>query len=278
MSPALIFDCDGVLADTELDGHLPAFNEMFAEVGLPVRWDEDEYVRLLAIGGGKERLRAALGAEIAARATDAVARDALVAGWHELKTRLYIDRVLAGRLPARPGVRRLVAEAADEGWALAVASTSAESSVRAVLEHTVGPEMAGRFGVFAGEMVPRKKPSPDVYLLAVEALGADPTETVVVEDSRTGLLAALAAGLPTIVTRNRCTVDDDFSGASLVLSSLGEPPAEPADVVSDPLGIGVEGAVDTALLRRVLAASRRTDPAGVDGSSVRHQGLEPRTR
>ena len=54
--PALIFDCDGVLADTERDGHRPAFNQTFAEVGVPVRWSAQEYADKLRIGGGKERM------------------------------------------------------------------------------------------------------------------------------------------------------------------------------------------------------------------------------
>ena len=54
--PALIFDCDGVLADTERDGHRPAFNQAFAEAGLDVVWDDEEYGRRLQIGGGKERI------------------------------------------------------------------------------------------------------------------------------------------------------------------------------------------------------------------------------
>ncbi len=54
----LIFDCDGVLADTERDGHLPAFNQTFAEFGVPVRWSEADYGQKLAIGGGKERMAA----------------------------------------------------------------------------------------------------------------------------------------------------------------------------------------------------------------------------
>ena len=57
---ALIFDCDGVLADTERDGHLPAFNQTFAEFGLPVRWSEEEYGEKLRIGGGKERMASLL--------------------------------------------------------------------------------------------------------------------------------------------------------------------------------------------------------------------------
>jgi beta-phosphoglucomutase-like phosphatase (HAD superfamily) len=53
MSRALILDCDGVLADTERDGHLVAFNQTFEELGFPFRWSEEEYADLLKIGGGK---------------------------------------------------------------------------------------------------------------------------------------------------------------------------------------------------------------------------------
>jgi phosphoglycolate phosphatase-like HAD superfamily hydrolase len=54
---ALIFDVDGTLADTERDGHRPAFNAAFAEAGLSWRWNEDLYGELLAVTGGKERIR-----------------------------------------------------------------------------------------------------------------------------------------------------------------------------------------------------------------------------
>lgn len=260
MSPTVIFDCDGVLADTELHGHLPAFNEMFAEVGLPLRWSAEEYVSLLAIGGGKERLRAALGPELRARGLDDDAQTSLIAQWHALKSKRYVERVAAGLLPPRAGVRRLVAELIDRGWGLAVASTSAESSVRAVLDHAVGTEIARHFHVFAGEAVVHKKPAPDIYLLAMETLGADRQETVVVEDSRTGLTAALAAGLATVVTVNASTADDDLSGAALVVTSLGDPPDEPARVVHNPLGLEVQGLVDTALLHQIVTSG----PVGRD--------------
>ena len=66
MSPTLVFDCDGVLADTERYGHLPAFNQTFAEFGLPVRWSEEDYAQKLLIGGGKERMRSLLTPEFVA--------------------------------------------------------------------------------------------------------------------------------------------------------------------------------------------------------------------
>lgn len=55
-----IFDCDGVLADTEQYGHLPAFNRTFSEFGVPVQWSVDEYAEKVKIGGGKERMRSIL--------------------------------------------------------------------------------------------------------------------------------------------------------------------------------------------------------------------------
>lgn len=220
-SSAIIFDCDGTLADTERHGHLPAFNQMFAEVGLPVRWSEDEYGEKLRIGGGKERMASLLTPAFVAEAglpTDPAEQAALVARWHRRKTEIYTG--LVGSLPARPGVARIIEEAYAAGWLLAVASTSAELSVRAVLDHVVGPARAKDFLVLAGDVVPHKKPAPDIYLLTVRRLGVPAARCVVVEDSRAGLLAARAAGLACVVTVNGYTRGEDFTGAAFVVDSL----------------------------------------------------------
>jgi HAD superfamily hydrolase (TIGR01509 family) len=222
--PALIFDCDGVLADTERDGHRPAFNQAFAEAGMDVAWDEEEYGRRLKIGGGKER--------IASLFDDPEAERERIAALHKRKTALYKEIVRAGRLPGRPGIARIVDEALAAGWTLAVASTSAEESVRAVLEHVVGAETAARFAVFAGDIVPAKKPDPGIYLLALDELGADPADALVVEDSRNGLLAAAGAGLRCVVTLSSYTGEEDMREAVLVVTSLGDPGA-PARVVAN---------------------------------------------
>ena len=162
---ALIFDCDGVLADTERYGHLPAFNQMFEEFGLPVRWSEEEYGEKLAIGGGKERMMSLLTDEFVRDAglpADPEGQKAAVADWHRRKTEIYTEMVAAGRLPGRPGVARIVAEALDAGWDLAVASTSAEASVRAVLEHVVGADRRGavRLVLRRRRGRPRRSPPP----------------------------------------------------------------------------------------------------------------------
>lgn len=236
MVKALVFDCDGVLADTERFGHLPAFNQTFAEFGLPVRWDEQEYGRKLAIGGGKERMASLLTPEFVAAAglpTDPAGQAEAVAAWHRRKTAIYTAMVAAGKLPARPGIARIAEEAREAGWPLAVASTSAEPAVRAVLEHAVGEDRARGFTVLAGDVVPHKKPAPDIYLLALDRLGLSPREAVVVEDSHNGLAAAAAAGIACVVTVNDYTADEDFTGAAFVVDSLGEPDADPVTVLAN---------------------------------------------
>jgi HAD superfamily hydrolase (TIGR01509 family) len=245
---ALIFDCDGVLSDTERYGHLPAFNQTFREFGLPVQWTEDEYGRKLLIAGGKERMASLLTPEFVKAARlpeDRESQLAEVARWHKRKTEIYTEMVAAGKLPPRPGIKRIIADAQDAGWKLAVASTSAEPSVRAILENAAGADRAARFDVLlAGDVVAHKKPAPDIYLMALERLGVPAATALVVEDSRNGLEAARDAGLRCVMTLNGYTADDDTSEAALVVTSFGDPggektrvlanrsPAHPGDFVS----------------------------------------------
>jgi HAD superfamily hydrolase (TIGR01509 family) len=231
----LVFDCDGVLADTERYGHLPAFNAAFEELGLPVRWSEDEYAEKLKIGGGKERMASLFSdAEFVREAgipPDEDSRSSLLATWHKTKTAWFKKLVADGRIPARPGIARVIAAALEAGWTVAVASTSAEESVRAVLEHAVGAQLAERVPVFAGDVVPVKKPDPAIYDLTVESLGLDRADTLVVEDSRNGLLAATGAGLACLVTVNGYTREEAFDEAVLVVSELGDPGRPPVEVL-----------------------------------------------
>ena len=234
--PALVFDCDGVLADTERDGHRVAFNQMFRELGLPLEWSVEVYAEKLQVAGGKERMATELTPEFAAAnglPVDAEGQAELLAGWHKRKTMIYTEMVAAGRLPPRPGISRVIAEADAAGWGLAVASTSAEPSVRAILEQAAGRERAARFAVLAGDVVEHKKPAPDIYELALERLGRPPAETLVIEDSRNGLLAAVGASLRCVMTVNGYTEGEDASEAVLVVTSLGDPDAERTRVVAN---------------------------------------------
>jgi HAD superfamily hydrolase (TIGR01509 family) len=257
--PALIFDCDGVLADTERYGHLPAFNETFAAFGIPVQWSDAEYAQKVLIGGGKERMASLLTPEFLAAnnlPTDDAGRADMLANWHRHKTATYTALVARGVMPARPGIARIVNAAAAAGWQLAVASTSAEASVRAVLEHAVGTQRAADFAVFAGDVVPAKKPDPAIYQLAVGNLGVAADQVIVVEDSSNGLRAALGAGLTCVVTVSTYTADEDFSGAALVVSSLGDPDGERAMVIADPFDVRPGAAVTLQDLIALLDTHR----------------------
>ena len=254
----LLFDCDGTLADTERDGHLPAFNQTFEEFGLPVRWSEAEYRELLRIGGGKERMASLLTpsfVEAAGLPATPAAQLEHLERWHRRKTEIYVEMVRSGRLPPRPGVSRLIADALGAGWTLGVASTSAEASVRSILEHAAGPEGAALFRlVLAGDVVARKKPAPDIYLLALERLGVSARDVLAIEDSRNGLLAAHRAGVTCLVTVNGYTEDEDFAEAAMVVSSLGDRDGERSRVLANRSAARPSGYLRLADLEAMLDA------------------------
>jgi len=220
---ALLFDCDGVLADTERDAHRAAFNRAFELAGLDVEWSVEQYGELLRVAGGKERLRAYF--EASGWPVDAAGRNGLILRLHALKTTCFMQIVESGSIQIRSGVARIIDAAHAAGLKLAVCSTSSERSVGALLESVIGPARSRKFaGVFAGDRVPRKKPDPAIYLLACAELDVAPADCLAVEDSRNGLLAAAAAGIPCVITYSAYTRDEDFREAIAVYPELGDPP------------------------------------------------------
>jgi HAD superfamily hydrolase (TIGR01509 family) len=220
---ALIFDCDGVLVDTERDGHRIAFNQAFSERGLDVSWNVEQYGQLLVVAGGKERMRAYF--EESGWPKQARNREQFIHELHRLKTGLYMKIIEEGKLPLRSGVIRLVDEAVSAGLRLAICSTSNALAVRTVARVMLGPERVRRFqSILAGDVVSRKKPDPEIYLLARDTLKVQPAQCVVVEDSRIGLLAAKAARMRCIITTSCYTRNEDFSEADAVYTELGDPP------------------------------------------------------
>jgi len=257
-TPALLFDCDGVLADTELNGHLPAFNQMWREFGVNWQWTAAQYLEKLKIGGGKERMLSLKDEREFLAVFDVPATDQawwdIVAGWHKRKSAIYKEMISAGELPGRSGVKRITEAALDAGWIVAVCSTSAVASVESIAEHVLGAETAARLsGIFAGDMVKAKKPAPDVYNLAVHELGLDPARCVVVEDSRNGLLAAVAARMTCIVTYNVVTKTEEFDEADLVVSELGDPSTREITVAHNRTKAKVAGYISFANLEEVVA-------------------------
>jgi HAD superfamily hydrolase (TIGR01509 family) len=237
---ALIFDCDGVLVDTERDGHRVAFNDAFAQAGCDASWDVQLYGELLRIAGGKERMQHYF--ESHGWPKQVTDKTAFLAEMHKTKTAIFADLIARGGLPLRAGVLRIVDEAITANVRLGVCTTSNPKSIDAVLD-LMGPQRKARFEfVLAGDIVSRKKPDPEIYQLALSRLGLPAQECVVIEDSRNGLLAASGAGLPCFITTSTYTVDEDFSEAVGIAAELGDPPDA------------------TVTLKQLNALARRQDP------------------
>ena len=250
----VIFDVDGTLVDSERDGHRVAFNRAFAEFGLPDRWDEPTYGRLLAVTGGERRLHAYL----ASRGVDAAERERLVPQLHRRKTELFLALVVAGEIPARPGALRLLDGLAGAGVTVGVATTGSRAWVEPLLDRQFG---LTRFAaVVTGDDVSERKPHPEAYLLALRRLGAEAATTVAVEDSDNGVRAARAAGLPVVAVTNDYTVTQDLDAAAVVLDGFGLP-TSPAAVRRDPAGAIEDGLLDVPALQKVAMTRDRQDTA-----------------
>lgn len=100
---------------------------------------------------------------------------------------------------------------------------------------------------FAGDVVEKKKPSPDIYLLAAESLGVDPGRCWVVEDSNIGCRAAKAAGMRCLVTKSIYTEEEDFAGADLVVKDLNS---------------GLDGPISVGYLNYLASPRRYKPPSG----------------
>lgn len=221
---AIFFDQDGVIIDTERDGHRVAFNETFKHYGYDFEWGVDYYHELLQVAGGKERMKHHLHTKGFGVDVKPEEEDELIKEMHKYKTQTFIELIESGKLPLRPGVKRFMQEGMEAGLTLGVCTTSNVKSAQAVA-YNILKDIQFEF-VLAGDMVSKKKPDPEIYNMALEKTGLKPNEVVVIEDSRNGVLAAKAAGLYIVATTNVYTEKEDLSDADIIVTSLGDPDGE----------------------------------------------------
>ena len=218
---AIIFDVDGTLADTE-DAHRISFNKVFAENHLDWNWDVALYDKLLKVTGGKERIKHFVETCLPDFRKPADYEN-FVKNLHLVKTGHYTAMLREGHIPMRPGIRQLISDARQAGITLAIATTTSPENVSTLLQQGLGVDSESWFAVIGcGDIVPHKKPAPDIYHWVLGKLDLSAADCIALEDSENGLRSSLAAGIKTFTTTNHYTRNQDFTGAAAVFDDLSD--------------------------------------------------------
>jgi HAD superfamily hydrolase (TIGR01509 family) len=177
----VIFDCDGVLVDSEVISN-EVLARLLSEQGLPT-----------TLARSREQYQGLLLAEVVARAEATLGRE-LPDDW--LTTyQDERDAALRRELEPVPGAAAAVTAVRRAGVRVCVASQAKLRKVRLVLDLTGLSPLFGEHTLFSAESVPRGKPHPDLFLHAAATMGAEPGRCAVVEDTPSGVTAARAAGM-----------------------------------------------------------------------------------
>lgn len=246
MIKAVLFDQDGVIIDTERDGHRIAFEKGFKECGFDIKWDEDIYHKLLQVGGGKERIKYYF--ENFYSGDKPADMDAFVKEMHSKKTAIFLD--IIETLPLRPGIKRFMEELNQAEIPIGICTTSNEK-VANTIAHKKLKGISFSI-IIAGDMVKKKKPDPEIYITALEKLKVKPSECLVVEDSNIGINAAKAAGCKVLATFNGYTRNEDLNNADVIVSCLGDESGEKATFLNKSIQLSKEGIISLQDLMKVF--------------------------
>ena len=216
---AVFWDVDGTLADTEMNAHRRAFNKAFAEYEIPFRWNKEKYIELLKVAGGFNRIKSYYQSKKIHVDLN------LIKKVHILKQKIYIDLMRTREISLRRGVYRLVKELSEANVEQWIVTSSGKASVKAFLNSQFMMLKNPFRGIITGEDVKYNKPSPDVYLMAINKSKKSKKNIIVIEDSFIGYSSAISAGLTCLITPTEwdSTEYKRFSSAIVVLNNLGEP-------------------------------------------------------
>ena len=210
------WDLDGTIANTELEAHLPAFNNAFNDLGINWSWDSNKYIQLLRINGGKNRI-----------AHYSVSNnfnfsDDLILKIHEKKQFHYLELIKKNSVKLKTGVFRLIKELDQKKIRQFIVTSSSRNQVELLIEYLFDGFNPFEF-IISSEDVELKKPNPSPYLKAVQLSGIKKINSIVFEDSNPGLKSSLAVGLPTIfVPSNIPIVLEEDIKLDCILDSLGD--------------------------------------------------------
>jgi len=210
------WDLDGTIANTELEAHLPAFNNAFKDLDINWNWDTTKYIQLLRINGGKNRI-----AHYSKLNNDHFSDD-LIFKIHEKKQFHYLEYIEKNSVNFKTGVFRLIKELHRKKIRQFIVTSSSRNQVDSLIKNLFNGFNPFEF-IISSDDVELKKPNPLPYLKAVQFSGIKKNNSIVFEDSNPGLISAMAAKLPTIfVPSNIPTVLDKNIKLECILNTLGD--------------------------------------------------------
>ena len=217
----VLFDLDGTIAETEMAGHLSAFNAAFACHNINWCWDATEYKQLLKIAGGFERLKHYQDKFLSAKSSSIILDDELLKKLHQTKNDIYAKLIKTGVVQPRPGFVEIIKKIWMHGKEWGVVTTTSTTNWLALWDSSIKDKI-DLFPkvIICGEDVSQKKPSPEAYLLAAKKLGVNPNSCLAIEDSSNGIRAANAAGMDVIGVKSHFFSDDDLTPSLAVVDSL----------------------------------------------------------
>ena len=210
------WDLDGTIANTELEAHLPAFNLAFKDYRIDWNWDSNEYLQLLRVNGGKNRIA------YYSKSKKYGLSDDLIIKIHEKKQFYYLEIIKQNYINFKTGVFRLINELHRKKIRQFIVTSSSRKQVDLIIEYLFKGFNPFEF-IISSEDVELMKPNPSPYLKAVELSGINKKNSIVFEDSNPGLKSPIAANLPTIyIPSNIPIVLDKNIKLNCILDSLGD--------------------------------------------------------